>query len=474
MNIQITKINELKEKLSTGFLLDNFEEAPYLSLTDDELNYLKKKAGNEDEEAVVNKYSHLLFFHALGEEKNGLPISEIARQAGAKLFNSLKKEKVGTVQLANFSDASLTFSFIEGLLLASYSFSKYKSEKEGFSLKEIFVFDDHITEKELSELVYLVEAVFIGRDLVNEPLSTLNAVTLAEEIGRLGNDAGFNVDIFNLQKIQSLKMGGLLAVNKGSIDPPTFSIMEWKPEDAANEKPVVLVGKGIVYDTGGLSLKPTPNSMDYMKSDMGGAAAVIGTLYALARCKKPLHVIGLVPATDNRPDGNAYVPGDIITMYDGTTVEIKNTDAEGRLILADALSYAKKYNPSLVIDLATLTGSASILTGAAGSAIMGNSNKNIGSLKESGHQVHERLVELPLWDDFKKPLKSPVADLNNLGVREGQTMIAGKFLEHFTDYPWIHLDIAGTAFIFEQDGYHPKGGTGTGIRLLFNFLNKFK
>jgi len=270
-----------------------------------------------------------------------------------------------------------------------------------------------------------------------------------------------------------LKMGGLLAVNRGSIDPPTFNILEWKPKNATNKKPVVLVGKGVVFDTGGLSLKPTAKSMDFMKSDMAGAAVVAATLYAAAKSKLPIHVIGLIPATDNRPDGNAYVPGDVITMFDGTTVEIMNTDAEGRLILADALTYAKKYSPELVIDIATLTGSAVSIASSHAIVGMGNSEKHLNKIKEIGNETFERIIEVPLWEEYAKPLKSTIADLNNLGTREGQTTIAGKFLEHFTDYNWIHLDSAGVSFRFEKDNYLPVGGTGYGTRLLFNFLKKF-
>src|SRR5690606_34768290 len=236
-------------------------------------------------------------------------------------------------------------------------------------------------EAMLMELRNIVQAVFHARDLVNEPLSFLTAECFSEQIAKMGSEAGFSVEIFNKKKIEALRMGGLLAVNKGSIDPPTFTIMEWKSEKANNNKPVVLVGKGVVYDTGGLSLKPTPKSMDYMKSDMAGGAAVAATVYAAAINKLPVHIIGLVPATDNRPDGNAYVPGDIVTMYDGTTVEIKNTDAEGRLLLADALSYAKKYDPQLVLDVATLTGSAEIITGPHAMVAMGNSGEALQNIK---------------------------------------------------------------------------------------------
>jgi leucyl aminopeptidase len=292
----------------------------------------------------------------------------------------------------------------------------------------------------------------------------------SQDIEKMGKEAGFKVEVLHKKKIEALKMGGLLAVNKGSIDPPTFSIMEWKPKNPKNSKPIVLVGKGIVYDTGGLSLKPTPNSMDMMKCDMGGSAAVVGTMYAVAKANLNLHIIGLVPATDNRPSGNAYAPGDVITMHDGTSVEVLNTDAEGRLILADALSFAKNYKPELVIDLATLTGAAARAIGKRGVVAMGNDERTMSALKESGKNVHERIAEMPFWDDYKEDLKSSIADLKNLGGAEAGAITAGKFLEHFTDYPYTHLDIAGPAFLLAPYTYHGKGGTGVGVRLLFDFL----
>jgi len=284
-------------------------------------------------------------------------------------------------------------------------------------------------------------------------------------------EAGYTIEVFNKKKIESLRMGGLLAVNRGSIDPPTFSILEWKPENAVNEKPYVLVGKGVVFDTGGLSLKPTSDSMDYMKCDMGGAAAVAGALYTIAKAKLPVHVIGLVPATDNRPDGNAYVPGDVITMYDGSTVEVLNTDAEGRMILADALSYAKQYDPGLVIELSTLTGSAHAAVGKYAIVGMGNADpETMESLKSSGFNTFERIAEFPFWDDFSELLKSDIADQKNIGGKYAGAITAGKFLEKFTDYPFVHLDIAGPSFNKTQDNYRGKGGSGVGTRLLFDFF----
>jgi leucyl aminopeptidase len=249
--------------------------------------------------------------------------------------------------------------------------------------------------------------------------------------------------------------------------------MEYKPEGAVNSKPIVFVGKGVVYDTGGLSLKPT-SSMDTMKCDMSGAAAVASAIYAIALAKLPVYVVALVPATDNRPDGNAYVPGDIITMMDGTTVEVLNTDAEGRLILADALTYAKKYDPLLVIDIATLTGAAEAALGRIGIAGMHNKAESyFPQLVKSSFSVCERIAEFPFWDDYEELLKSEIADLKNIGGKFAGAITAGKFLQHFTDYPWIHLDIAGPAFIDKRDSYRTVGGTGVGVRLLFDFVKGF-
>ncbi len=469
---QISKITELKENSSTATLFDNIEQLSHSFLSENEVDYLKNKL-EKDNDCTILKYPNIFFFNKIKEEKENHFQIEGARKAGSKLFDALKAEKIKTVQLMNFSQPELTIAFLEGILLSGYSFDKYKKEKDEFHIEEIFIFDKNCTIAQMEEIQNLTQAVFYSRDLVNEPLSFLTAPQFSKEIEKMGKESGFSVEVFNKGKIEALKMGGLLAVNKGSIDPPTFNILEWKPENSKNEKPVVLVGKGIVFDTGGLSLKPTAKSMDYMKCDMAGGAVVAAALYAAAKNKLPIHVIGLIPATDNRPDGNAYVPGDIITMFDGTTVEVKNTDAEGRLVLADALSYAKKYSPQLVIDIATLTGAAEIVAGNQAIVGMGNTKEHLEKLKETGNKTYERIINVPLWEEYAKALKSDVADLNNLGGREAQSTVAGKFLEHFTDYNWIHLDAAGVSFRFEKDNYIPIGGTGYGARLLFNYLKTF-
>lgn len=469
---KVSKIKELKENTSKVVLFGNAEFISQAGFNEVESAFVNQSLEKESE-CIIHHFPALTFFHRIKSENENHLQHEACRKAGAQCYVELKKAKIESVQVINHSDPEFALSFLEGLLLSGYRFEKYKRKKEEYALKDILLVDFPLPDGEISELLNVVKAVFIARDLVNEPLSYLTAQRFSGEFEKMGETAGFSVEVFNLKKIEALKMGGLLAVNRGSIDPPTFNILEWKPEQPANKKPVVLVGKGVVFDTGGLSLKPTPKSMDYMKSDMAGGAVVASTIYALASNKVPVHVIGLIPATDNRPDGNAYAPGDIITMYDGTTVEIKNTDAEGRLILADALAYAKKYSPELVIDVATLTGAAEIVAGNQAIVGMGNTADYLQQLKNKGMETYERIIEVPLWEEYAKPLESPVADLNNLGTREAQSTIAGKFLEHFTGYNWIHLDIAGVAFLHEKNKYWPAGGTGFGIRLLYNFLKKF-
>lgn len=397
---------------------------------------------------------------------------ELARMAGASLATELRNHDLAevTIALAD-TDQELLLSYATGLALAAYKFNRYKTTASDKVLKTIYI-DGEISQKELDELQAVIDGIYHARDLVNTPASHQTAEELSASIQAMATEAGFHVEVLNKNKIESLKMGGLLSVAAGSLDPPTFNILEWKPEIALNARPVIFVGKGVVFDTGGLTLKPTPNSMDLMKSDMAGAAAVAGTLYALAKAKMPYHVIGLIPATDNRPGVKATAPGDVITMYGGTTVEVMNTDAEGRLILGDALEYAKKYDPEIVIDLATLTGAAVKAIGQFGIVFMSTASENEKEiLKASGEQTYERLVELPLWDEYADMIKSDIADMKNVSSSTNAGAItAGKFLEHFTDYPWVHLDIAGPAYLSASDGYRTKNATGTGIRLLIKYL----
>lgn len=398
---------------------------------------------------------------------------EKMRVAGFNIREKLNKK---VTQITLVGNGASTLALAEGLALSNYQFLKYfkdANEKE-YALDQIFI-HGAVSEKDISKMNNIIKAVFWARDLVNEPNSYLTALQLAKELQEIGQEAKMKVEVLHKSQIETLKMGGLLAVNKGSVQPPTFTIIEYKPEKPINEKPIVLVGKGVVYDTGGLSLKPTLNSMDSMKSDMGGAAMMAGTIYAAALNRLDVHLITLIPSTDNRPGGDAYAPGDIIRMMDGTTVEVLNTDAEGRMILADAISYATKYTPELIINAATLTGAALIVAGSRAACMMSNAEESINQrLLQAGENVYERMVQLPLWDDYKEQLKSTCADLKNIGGRMAGTITAGKFLEHFAKAPFVHIDIAGPAFTEVAENYKGLGGTGTGIRALHEFFSNYE
>jgi len=411
-------------------------------------------------------------------------ICDLVRREGGAIYTFLQSLNKGYHSAHKFKNVSVEYSsksihnnqiiidnFLEGFFLANYEFNRHKTNFKDTSFKIVTTFSSPINSASII-------GACIARDLVNEPLSHLNAVKLSLVLKKLAKESGFKLEVLKENKIKELKMGGVLSVNKGSIAKPTFNILTYRSEKSKLKNPVVLVGKGVMYDTGGLSLKPTPNSMDMMKCDMGGAAAVIGAIYALALSKSNCYVVGLVPAVENRPGGEAYVPGDVITMMNGSTVEVLNTDAEGRLILADALHYAKRYKPELVIDLATLTGAAARAIGKYGLVAMENFRKeiftdfsdNMKGLLKAGNIVGERVAVQPFWDDYQDELKSTVADIKNLGGAEAGHITAGKFLEHFVDYPWIHLDIAGSAFLQQDYLYHKRGGTGLGVRILVEFL----
>ncbi len=400
---------------------------------------------------------------------------EDSRKKGNELLHLLNSLGVTSANLHNMTSLHTHAQMVlEGLMLSYYKFDKYLKNKNSSKLKTLHVIDDTLTARELTTMKNTVTAVHISRTLVNEPLSYLTAPQLSKEFRKYTKKTSVKVKVLNKAEITKLKMGGILAVNRGSETPPTFNILEYKHPKAKNSNPIVLVGKGIVYDTGGVSLKGTKGSMDRMKSDMSGAAVTFGILMAAALNQLPLHIILLVASTDNRPGKNAYVPGDIIRMYDGTTVEVLNTDAEGRMILADSLAYAQRYKPELVMDFSTLTGSAAATLGSAGIVCMGTAPESTKEkLRESGYVQYERLVELPLWTEYGDMIKSPIADIKNIGGPKGGAISAGKFLEHFTDYDWMHFDIAGVSYTTSELSYHGTGGTGIGVRLGYDFLSNY-
>jgi leucyl aminopeptidase len=476
MKSQIQKISQISSEQSVVCILGTNSIPGSLKLSDKETEYAQACLQDKEEKVFINSYNRCVYLVKLKEDVAHYKRREELRRLAYRLRKLIRSNNHDSLVITSDNAyRGAVEDFAEGLILSSYSFDKYKAKslkpgKKNYPQK--LLLHGEIEESDLNWLIDLTDAVYFTRDRIQEPVNQLNAVTLSEEIKKTGESAGFSVEVLTKGKIEALKMGGLLAVNKGSVDPPVFCILEWHPADCVNKNPIVLVGKGIVYDTGGLNIK-TGDFMAGMNGDMAGAATVTGVMYTIAKTKLPLHVIALVPSTDNRPGGNAYTQGDIITMFNKTTVEIGNTDAEGRLILADAISYASKYTPELIIDIATLTGSAAMTFGNQAIAVMTNAErKYIDLLDESGKDVYERIAELPFWEEYGELIKSEVADLRNVGGREAGAIIAGKFLEHFAEYPLIHLDIAGTEMLKKDDYYRLKNGPASGLRLLTTFLRK--
>jgi leucyl aminopeptidase len=476
MKPALIKASKISENQSVVCVLGNDIIPDFLMMNESVKEYALKRLHAKEDHVYINTYSRCIYLVRLKDGLSQPKIREELRRTAYNIKNLIRENNHSELLITSSSAYKGAIEdFTEGFVLGIYTFEKYKTKKDEEVIKnypsKILLYGD-TEEREVKWLTDITDAVYFTRDLINEPVNHLNAAALAEEIRKLGDASGFTVEILTRGKIEALKMGGLLAVNKGSIDPPVFSILEWRPLNCVNKKPLVLIGKGVVYDTGGLNIK-TGDYMAGMNGDMAGAATVAGVMYTAAKTGIPLHVIGLVPSTDNRPGGNAYTQGDIITMHNKMTVEIGNTDAEGRLILADAISYASRYSPEIIIDIATLTGSAAMTFGNQAIALMTNAErKYISLLSECGNDVYERIGELPFWDEYGELLKSDIADMNNVGGREAGAIIAGKFLEKFAKYPLIHLDIAGTSMLKKNDYYRTKNGSGSGLRLLATFLKR--
>jgi len=430
-----------------------------------------------------------LYLAGLGEDKKlslesyRRASASVARQAQTSkikhlAFNLATPGKKDDVLLSNPKEIS--HAIAEGAYLSLYKFDKYitKKKDEHSKITQITIInpDESIVKdvkKELNNVRIICEATTLARDLANAPACEIYPETLADAAKKSAGQYGYDVTVWDKKKIEKEGFGGLLAVNAGSTRPPRFIILEHN-SNKKNLDTIVLIGKGITFDSGGISIKPS-NGMAEMKMDMSGAAAVIGTMEAAARLKLPVHLVGLIPATENLPSGSAMKPGDIIKHYGGKTSEVDNTDAEGRLILADALAYAATYKPKAVIDLATLTGACVVALGMHATGMMGNDDDLMSKLKAAGDKTFERVWQLPLFDEYEKQIKSDIADVKNVGGKWAGAITAGFFLKKFIgDYKWVHLDIAGTAMLEEQHPYAPKGGSGVGVRLLVEFLKSWK
>ncbi len=439
----------------------------------------ERREENREFLLVFDRLPYHLYFLSFDSEKPAAEVQEGLRRNAMKLIKRFETDHVSEVAVCGAGTLpEEVAALLEGLSLADYSFDRYKS-KDPYHLQKVAVDAAYFKKDELEAMQRLWNRIYWCREWVNLPVQDLNAPAFADELASIAADLdGVKCTVMDKRQIESLRMGGLLAVNRGSVDEPRFVVLEYNGlkqsgNQAIKQLPICLVGKGVMYDTGGLNIKPG-DYMQEMKSDMAGAATMASVLFAAADNHLPVHLVALLPLTDSRPGFNAYAADDILTMYDGTTVEVVNTDAEGRLILADAIAYAvKNYTPRVIIDAATLTGAAVRAISTFGIAAMEqNGRKEIEMLKLVGEQVYERLVEFPMWKEYDELIKSDYADLRNSGnTPQAGTITAGKFLAHFAkEVPYVHLDIAGVAYFTKAQHCWRPGASGYGVRLLYAYL----
>ena len=485
MTYSLLDINIKAYEGSLVFLYGDESAERDLPLGKREVELVKRRraAQGADARNFVLSFDRLpyhLYFVSFDSERPAAEVQETLRRQAVEVLKMMERDEMKRVGItAAGTLPEEVAAMVEGLTLADYSFDRFRS-KEQFHLEHIDICSAFFSEEELAAQQRLWGRIFWCREWVNLPVADLDATEFADELQAVAGDLkNVKCSVMDKRKIESLRMGGLLAVNKGSVDEPRFVVLEYngvaggKSGKVTESNPIVLVGKGIMYDTGGLNIKPD-DYMQEMKSDMAGAATMASVLFAAADNHLPVHLVALLPLTDNRPGFNAYAADDILTMYDGTTVEVVNTDAEGRLILADAIAYAvKNYKPRVIIDAATLTGAAVRAISTFGIAAMQqNAERELEMLKLVGNEVYERLVEFPMWKEYDELIKSDFADLRNCGSSpQAGTITAGKFLAHFAkNVPYVHLDIAGVAYFTKAQHYYRPGASGYGIRLLYAYL----
>ena len=403
-----------------------------------------------------------------------------ASKAGQFIRNSgIKQFAFPIKKIDNLSEEELAESFVTGFLLGVYQFNEFKT-LERDKIKEI---EELVLLGERDEEIKLIsdglitgqtisDAVYMARDLVNGPSNQVTPTVMAEKAQQIAKDHGMEIQVLEVSQAEAMGMGAFVAVARGSQEPGKFITLEYNRGKGLDT--IALVGKGITFDSGGISIKPS-EKMERMKDDMSGAAAVLGTLQAASQLGIPLHLVGIIPATENLPSGKAYKPGDILKTLSGQTVEVISTDAEGRLILSDAITYSLRYKPKAIIDLATLTGACVIALGDYVIGLFGNEEALLKKIEEASVKTGERAWRMPLWDEYFDYLKSDVADFKNVGTRAAGAIIGAIFLSKFVEkISWVHLDIAGPASIEKERAYIPRGGTGVGVRLLVQLLRDWK
>ncbi len=464
----------------------NYRLEPVLAESLKKLIAQKKFSGKCGESHMTlfsrSKSAPVVLFIGLGKkEKYRL---QCIRTATAKLLAQTKGLQYETAAVdldsfaQTFSVAQTAGAVVEGARLSSYRFDKYKTKpvpKKGIALTMISADENNakLIRSTVKEAEIICEGVCFTRDIANEPANVMTPPALAKAAVEMAAANGLDCMVLDLEEIKMLGMGGMLGVSQGSTYPPQFIIIENRVE--GNQPPLVLVGKGVTFDTGGISIKPS-NNMDHMKFDMCGAAAVLGAMKAIANLNVPVKVVGLVPVVENMPGSKAQRPGDIIKCLNGKTVEVLNTDAEGRLILADALAYAERYKPRALVNIATLTGACSATFADLATGLMSTDESLAKRLKEIGDLVGERMWELPLWDEYFDLIKATYADIQNISKKSAGTITAGMFLKEFADHTksWAHLDVAGTAWI--EGGAKPLtpiGATGVGVRTFVRLAQSY-
>jgi leucyl aminopeptidase len=416
----------------------------------------------------------------LGLGKREKFTDEGARICAGKATRKAQELGIKEFSMMQFSnlDEGLMEAMTEGIALALYSFDKYKETQEPTSKIEevtILINSDSLRFQSVVEKAnIIVEAVNFARDIGNLPPNDCPPAHLASIAVSLAQDYGMKVRIMDRYELENMGMGGIVAVGKGSNNPPKLIVLEYNGANDPQQKPYLLVGKAVTFDTGGISIKPS-EKMDEMKFDKCGGCTVLAITRAIASMKLAVNVVGIVPSVENMPSATSYRPGDIIRMYNGKSVEVLNTDAEGRMILADAIAYGiATYGPKAVIDLATLTGAAIIALGANVAAMIGSNKQLVDRLRKLSDKTGEKMWELPLYDEYHEQIRSTYADIKNVGGRPGGAITAAAFLSNFVnDVPWVHIDIAGTAWTQEgthEKSYNHRGATGFGVRTLVKLL----
>src|SRR5215217_6847588 len=448
-----------------------------------------------DAEEFVGKEGEMAYFHLVGNnnlkarrlllvgvgEAADYNSAQISQMVGTAV-RSLRSKNVKTLAViprASADAAQTAATAVEGAFIALFDPDKYRTvEKEEKTIDRLVVVIQDAEEQSLQQGVkvgkIVGESVNFTRDLANEPGAYMTPSDMAERAREIANEFGLSVDVLDEARMEQEGMGSLLSVSRGSEEPAKLIILKYTPTAPANDSKELLafVGKGVTFDSGGISLKPGEN-MELMKHDMTGGATVMGAMRAIAQLKPPIPILGVAPCTENLPSGKATKPGDVVVAMTGKTIEVINTDAEGRLILADAVSYAKKLGATRVIDMATLTGAVSIALGDVNTGILGTDQELINEVIESGREVGEKFWQLPLDKEYSKQIKSDIADIKNVGGRKAGTITAAAFIKEFAEgISWAHLDIAGTAWGDDAKPFRSKGPTGVAVRTLLNFIER--